>query len=216
MPELFSCTRLSARLTIKACGARFLRVRASSPGNADYDSACAHCPIGEHHARTGTLCPDTTTQTPTETPMAAHSEYTDDQKRDAVKRVLLENKTRGDVAESLNVSGTTIKNWIERFGREVASDAMDAASGKPAKAKAPKKDAPERVAKTILPPPVVLPEVEVTPRARRVASVEHVIDPNEAARVAMELGDAVRHIADKRARTAVADAAWLLSQVAGT
>lgn len=65
MPELFSCERLSARLTVKYCGSRFLRVRAATVGSADYDSACDRCPIGEHHAKHGTLCTDTHAQTPT-------------------------------------------------------------------------------------------------------------------------------------------------------
>lgn len=130
LPELFSCTRLSARLSVRACGARFLKVRAATKGSADYTSACDQCPVGAHHARTGTLCLDVTTQTPAatapttttkETTMAAKSEYTDDQKRDAAKRILIGKEVPEVVGKELAVSGTTIRNWVKRFGTEVAS-----------------------------------------------------------------------------------------------
>lgn len=228
--ELFRCTRLSARLTVRTCGARFLKVRAATKGSADYTSACDRCPVGEHHARTGTLCPDVTTQTPAatapttttkETTMAAKSEYTDDQKRDAAKRILIDKEVPEVVGKELAVSGTTIRNWVKRFGHEVAGDAMDAAAGKEPKAqRTTKAKAPKKAAKSTpkRAPSAPLAEAMATapePARPRVASVSApVVDPGEAARVSMELGDAVRHIADKRARTAVADAAWMLSQVA--
>lgn len=227
--ELFRCERLSARLTVKACGARFLRVRAATVGSADYASACDGCPIGAHHARTGTLCLDVTTQTPAatapttttkETPMAAHSEYTNDQKRDAAKRVLIGKEVPEAVGKDLGVSGTTVRNWLKRWGTELASDAMDTAAGKEPKAKVAskaKKTAPAKRSPKEGPLPEVAsndePEKPVT-RWRAVSVSAPAVDPSEAARVSMELGDAVRHIADKRARTAVADAAWMLSQVA--
>lgn len=236
LPELFRCERYDARLSVRACGARFLKVRAATKGSADYASACDGCPIGEHHARTGTLCPDVTTQTPAataqttttkETTMAAKSEYTDDQKREAAKRILIGKEVPEAVGKELAVSGTTIRNWVKRFGTEVASDAMDAAAGKPPKAKVTKATKLERAAKSIAEPKpkratrplseavsVDFHPAEAANRARGASVSAPAVDPSEAARVSMELGDAVRHIADKRARTAVADAAWLLSQVA--
>lgn len=237
LPELFRCERYDARLSVKACGARFLKVRAATKGSADYASACDGCPIGEHHARTGTLCPDVTTQTtaataptttPKETPtMAAKSEYTDDQKREAAKRILIGKEVPEAVGKELAVSGTTIRNWVKRFGLELAGDAMDAAAGKEPKAKVAKATKLERAAKAIAEPKqkrAALPlseavsvdfhPAEAANRARGASVSAPAVDPSEAARVSMELGDAVRHIADKRARTAVADAAWMLSQVA--
>lgn len=135
--QLFRCTRLSARLPVRTCGARFLKVRAATKGSQDYCAACDGCPIGEHHARTGTLSPDatttttpatpaTTTTTTKETTMAAKSEYTDDQKREVAKRILIGKEVPEAVGKELAVSGTTIRNWVKRFGTEVASDAMDA------------------------------------------------------------------------------------------
>lgn len=229
LPQLFSCERLSARLTVKACGARYIRVRASSPGSQDYDSACDQCPIGAHHAAHGTLCPDTTTQTPAaatptsttstttkETTMGAISEYTDEQKREAAKRVLIGRETREDVAKSMGVSGTTVSNWIKRFGHEVAGDAMESAAKPTRKAK---KAASKKVAKAkLLPPDAVVTrdarcEIYVDPAPD--APPQPVdIDRAEADRLATELSQMVRHISDHRARTAVADAAWFLAQVA--
>lgn len=254
LPELFSCTRLSARLTVKACGARFLRVRAATKGSQDYDSSCDQCPVGAHHAKHGTLSPDTHTQTPTATPaattttkekttMGAPSEYTDEQKREAAKRVLIGNERREDVGKSLGVSSNSVGNWIKRFGTEVASDAMDAAAGKPPKAKVAKATKLERAAKSIAEPKPkraakVAPEeqVEQVTEVKRPSvsgglesgldalalgdSLMRVLDvPATAVRqhlgvLGSELGGAVRFIADKRARAAVADAAWLLTQVA--
>ena len=215
MPELFSCERLSARLTVKACGARFLRVRAATKGSQDYDSSCDQCPVGAHHAKHGTLSPNTQTQTPTETPMAAHSEYTDGQKREAAKRVILNSEVPEAVGKDLSVSGTTVRNWVKRFGVELASDAMDAAAGKEPKAKAPKALKPpkvtmKRAAKAAPSSPEDAPKLP----AGIPLSVPAVIDLTEAGRLGAELGAAVRFIGDKRARTAVADAAWVLTQAA--
>lgn len=234
LPELFSCTKLSARLSVRACGARFLKVRAATKGSADYTSACDQCPVGAHHARTGTLSPDTQTQIPTampatttttpkETPtMAAKSEYTDDQKRDAAKRILIDKEVPEAVGKDLSVSGTTIRNWVKRFGTEVASDAMDAAAGKEPKAKvaktakaAKKANAPKATPKRAPSQPLAeamaatdAPRPSVAPTT---ATQDHLA---ERERVSLELGLAVRHIADPRTRKAVADAAWMLSQVA--
>lgn len=234
--ELFRCEIYDARLSVRACGARFLKVRAATKGSADYAAGCDGCPIGAHHAYTGTLCPDVTTQTPAatapttttkETTMAAKSEYTDDQKRDAAKRVILKSEVPEAVGKELGVSGTTVRNWVKRFGLDLAGDAMDAAAGKEPKAKVAKATKLERAAKAFAAPKqkrATLPlseavsvdfhPAEAAHRPRGASVPAPAIDPSEAARVSMELGDAVRHIADKRARTAVADAAWMLSQVA--
>lgn len=258
--ELFVCERLSARLTVKACGSRFMRVRSATPGQQDYDSACDRCPVGEHHAKHGTLCPDTTTQAPattvaiqpTQTPttttttttieekttMGAPSEYTDEQKREVVRRVLINNKSQSELATELSVTSTTIRNWIKRWGKEVASDAMDAAA-----AGATKPTKLERAAKAIAEPKQkraakVAPEDQAE-RATEVKrpsvsgglesgldalalgdSLMRVLDvPATAVRqhlgvLGSELAAAVCQIADRRARGAVADAAWLLTQAA--
>lgn len=240
MPELFACERLSARLTVKYCGSRFLRVRAATVGSADYDSACDRCPVGEHHARTGTMCPDTQTQTPATTTkektMAAHSEYTDDQKRAAAKRVLIGGERREDVGKELGVSGTTVSNWVKRFGTEVASDAMDAAAGKEPKAKVAKATKLERAAKAIAEPkpkraakeaedapeppggayldPAVARNGRELPADAGVESALARFDRRDLGRLGYELSLAVRLLGDKASRTAVADAAWLLTQAA--
>lgn len=222
MPELFSCERLSARLTVKACGARFLRVRAATKGSQDYDSSCDQCPVGAHHAKHGTLSPNTQTQTPTETPMAAHSEYTDGQKREAAKRVILNSEVPEAVGKDLGVSGTTVRNWVKRFGVELASDAMDAAAGTEPKAKVAKATKLERAAKAIAQPKQKRAAKALDPARDETVSVGAVYPPGvptilaaaEAARLGSELGEAVRFIADKAARNAVAEAAWVLTQAA--
>lgn len=226
--QLFSCTRLSARLPVRTCGARFLKVRAATKGSQDYCAACDGCPIGEHHARTGTPSPDVTTHTPAatapttttpkETPtMAAKSEYTDTQKRDAAKRVLIDKEVPEAVGTELAVSGTTIRNWVKRFGTEVASDAMDAAAGKepkPAKKQPPKKAA-KRAAKEPGVPVAIISEEPARARPAPTPEVARIAQDltEECKRLAPELGAAVRHIADRRVRAAVADAAWLLEEL---
>ena len=51
LPELFSCERLSARLSVRACGARFLKVRAATKGSADYAAGCVgRCVVRRTHS----------------------------------------------------------------------------------------------------------------------------------------------------------------------
>lgn len=157
--------------------------------------------------------------------MGAQSDYTDDQKRDAVKQVLLDGKKLGEVAKALGFTDTTLRNWVKRFYHEVAVDAMDAAAGKEPKAKVAKATKLERAAKAISEPKAKRAAKALDP-ARDVSvdfypagaaytpGVPTILAAAEAARLGSELGEAVRFIADKAARNAVAEAAWVLTQAA--
>lgn len=144
--------------------------------------------------------------------MASHSNYTDKQKRDAAKRVLIGRERREDVGKELGVSSNSVGNWIKRFGHELASDAMDAAAGKPTKAPKAIKLKPPKI--TVKRAAQEQPEA-AQPVERTSATLLAHLDRDTLSQLGLDLGEAVRFIADKNARNAVAEAAFLLTQAAG-
>lgn len=213
MPALFSCEKLSARLTVKACGARFLAVRSTNKGGAGYDSACDKCPIGAHHAKTGTLFTGMEVTEPMQSPQI---KYTDEQQKEATRRVLVGNETRAAVAKDIGVTATSITNWINRWRGEVSREAVPIhappADEKPTKATAKRADTPSvdevvEHAKAGADP--------LTGLWRLIQQARGDVDVrSDLARLGADLGRAVCHVGEKHVRDSVADAAWILTQAA--
>lgn len=221
VPALFSCEKLSARLTVKACGARFLAVRSTNKGGAGYDSACDKCPIGAHHAKTGTLFTGMEVTEPMQSPQI---KYTDEQQKEATRRVLVGNETRAAVAKDIGVTATSITNWINRWRGEVSREAVPVPAGAAAKIpKTPDESHLERAVREAQSTPSVEDVVEhakagadpLTGLWRLIQQARGDVDVrSDLARLGADLGRAVCHVGEKHVRDSVADAAWILTQAA--